>query len=212
MRFCGRCKSERADAEFAAHAWCRQCTKEYNSQRRQDPAIRAKERDQLRTWISANKEKLSTMPSMQPEAVRSRWRKYAARNKEKIKQSAKHWKRANRDKIKAYPSMQREQRREVERRYWSNHREQVLAKNARRRALRIGASGSHTASEWLDLCRLYNWRCAYCNRGDCRLEKDHKIPLSRGGSDSITNIAPACISCNRKKRASTVDEFLAARA
>lgn len=43
--------------------------------------------------------------------------------------------------------------------------------------------------------------CQYC--GACgkntELEVDHKIPVSRGGSDDISNLITSCIECNRGK-------------
>ena len=30
-------------------------------------------------------------------------------------------------------------------------------------------------------------------------EVDHKIPLSRGGSENLRNLVPMCIPCNRSK-------------
>ncbi len=30
-------------------------------------------------------------------------------------------------------------------------------------------------------------------------EVDHKVPISRGGSDSFANLVPACPDCNRTK-------------
>mgnify|MGYP001573819643 CR=1 FL=1 len=79
----------------------------------------------------------------------------------------------------------------------------------RRRARLAGAQGSHTNQEWLDKCALLGNVCIYC--GEARpLTRDHKIPISRGGSDDISNIVPACHSCNAKKQAKTASEFLAA--
>ena len=37
----------------------------------------------------------------------------------------------------------------------------------------------------------------------------HRIPLARGGSNSIENIIPACSSCNRRKHMLTELEFRA---
>ena len=52
--------------------------------------------------------------------------------------------------------------------------------------------------EWLILQKKYDFRCFYC--GDVvKLTKDHIIPVSKGGKDTIDNIVPACMSCNRKK-------------
>ncbi|WP_397368836.1 HNH endonuclease [Paenibacillus anseongensis] len=57
-------------------------------------------------------------------------------------------------------------------------------------------------------------KCFYCgekmtkNAGLKQRTRDHLIPLSRGVSDYIENIVPACRSCNSFKGTKTVDEFL----
>ena len=44
-------------------------------------------------------------------------------------------------------------------------------------------------------------RCAYCDqRVEGQPDPDHVVPLSRGGSNSITNILPSCRACNSDKR------------
>lgn len=56
----------------------------------------------------------------------------------------------------------------------------------------------HTDKEWQLKLKEYKNRCVYCGwQGD--LEKDHFIPISRGGSDKIENIVPSCRKCNVKK-------------
>lgn len=36
---------------------------------------------------------------------------------------------------------------------------------------------------------------------------DHKLPVQRGGTDSIDNLVPACGTCNNRKGLSSVEEF-----
>ena len=38
---------------------------------------------------------------------------------------------------------------------------------------------------------------------------DHLTPLSRGGSHTLENLAPACGRCNMQKSAKTYDEWVA---
>jgi len=69
------------------------------------------------------------------------------------------------------------------------------------RARKTGARGSHTLEQWMNVVRLYAWKCFYCgkklNRGT--LTKDHRNPLSKGGSDFARNLVPACKACNSGK-------------
>jgi 5-methylcytosine-specific restriction endonuclease McrA len=67
----------------------------------------------------------------------------------------------------------------------------------RRRARKLGATGSHSDAEFGHLLESYCGLCAYCNE---RAEsEDHVVPLINGGTDDIMNIAPACLRCNKRK-------------
>ena len=50
--------------------------------------------------------------------------------------------------------------------------------------------------------------CVYCGHTGPRLECDHIVPLSRGGTSAIENLATACISCNRSKGAKSVEGWI----
>src|SRR5436190_7399322 len=52
--------------------------------------------------------------------------------------------------------------------------------------------------------------CTYCG-SDKRLEGDHIVPLSRGGSNAFVNLATACRPCNLSKGSKTVEEWRATR-
>lgn len=52
--------------------------------------------------------------------------------------------------------------------------------------------------EWEQKKAQYHYCCAYCGKRK-NLERDHIIPLSAGGDDSMVNIVPACETCNRSK-------------
>ena len=71
--------------------------------------------------------------------------------------------------------------------------------------------GMFLGAEWFEKCALFANLCAYCGEAG-PLTREHKIPLSRGGSDYITNIVPACRRCNSLKYRKTAVEFLANRA
>ncbi|WP_268246622.1 RNA-guided endonuclease IscB [Streptomyces gelaticus] len=51
--------------------------------------------------------------------------------------------------------------------------------------------------------------CAYCGASGVPLNIDHIRPRSRGGSNRVSNLTLACISCNQAKGSTHVEEFLA---
>jgi 5-methylcytosine-specific restriction endonuclease McrA len=96
----------------------------------------------------------------------------------------KEWRRKNREKSHAY----------------------VRAATNKRR---VAAGGQNfTSAEWLALLAHHNGSCAYCG-SEILIEIDHRIPLTRGGSNLIDNILPACRRCNRRKGTMTEEEFRA---
>jgi 5-methylcytosine-specific restriction endonuclease McrA len=138
----------------------------------------------------------------------SKNRRYYLSHREQVKERNKRWARANRDKVRA-----------AQRRWAAAHREKFrewvrewYRRNPDRSRIYVGrlhgSGGSHSAREWLDLVHAHDGRCAYCG-SDGRLERDHRIPISRGGSDWIANILPACGLCNRRKGRLTEEEFRA---
>lgn len=64
-----------------------------------------------------------------------------------------------------------------------------------------------TEADWRGLLRQYDGKCAYCGVSDAPLQRDHKIPVSRGGSHGVGNIVPACAPCNYGKRTSLAIEW-----
>lgn len=84
------------------------------------------------------------------------------------------------------------------RRYRIGHPERIAHLKARRYARERSAGGSHSLEEWQALKRRFGFRCGVCKRR-LSLTKDHIIPLSKNGTDYITNIQPLCRSCNSRK-------------
>lgn len=64
--------------------------------------------------------------------------------------------------------------------------------------------GSHTESQWLALKYRYGYRCVKCQQLK-PLTKDHIIPISRGGTNNISNIQPLCRECNSSKGKKIID-------
>lgn len=51
--------------------------------------------------------------------------------------------------------------------------------------------------------------CAYCGYAITlkTMQADHVIPLRKGGVDELSNLLPACKSCNHYKSTLTVEQF-----
>ncbi len=57
---------------------------------------------------------------------------------------------------------------------------------------------------------LEKWgrKCVYCGQENTRLEIDHIIPRSKGGSNRVSNLTIACQACNAKKANADIRDFL----
>lgn len=84
---------------------------------------------------------------------------------------------------------------------WAKKNYGKVARNVSRyRAMLAKAPGSFTEQEWLDRVAEFNGCCAFCLQPCDHLTVEHMQELSSGGSNEISNIVPACHSCNSRKR------------
>lgn len=135
-------------------------------------------------------------------------REYHQRNKEILIERAKQWQRANPKRAseiwrQSYRRNEGEVKKRVSIRAKQNP-EAGRATAARRRARKLNSEGSYTAEEWLTLCDYYGNKCLACGEYK-KLTADHVIPLTKGGSNDISNIQPLCGSCNSSKGQKTID-------
>lgn len=68
------------------------------------------------------------------------------------------------------------------------------------------------AHEWRDI-RAYvferdDYTCGYCGARGVKLECDHVVPVSRGGSNYVDNLKTACKPCNRAKGRKLLSEWV----
>lgn len=64
------------------------------------------------------------------------------------------------------------------------------------------SGGAHTPAQVRELLAKQRCLCVYCRASLKRgYDEDHIVPVSRGGSNDITNIQLLCPTCNRRKNA-----------
>lgn len=83
------------------------------------------------------------------------------------------------------------------------------ARAAKRRKRRMDAADNDlTAAEWAGILEAWGSCCAYCGATGMPLQRDCVQPLSRGGRYTVTNIVPACRTCNASKSNDEVTSWL----
>lgn len=139
-------------------------------------------------------------------------RAYRETHKAEIAEYRQHWYEANAEHARAYArewaAANPERRRENFRAWRKANPEAKRAHDHKRRARKAGALGEFTAEEFKALCEAFAHRCAYCDQPCDALTADHVVPLSKGGTNYIDNIVPACKSCNSRKHDKTPAEFV----
>lgn len=153
------------------------------------------------------------MPYKDPEKRRAYGRDWMRQNLDRARAAMQRW--------RARHPERREKKRAEDRAHYARYSDRIKARTTeyqrthpevrrsagqRRRARVAGAAGRFTAAEWRGLLDACGDRCAYCG-GPGPFHAEHRIPLARGGSNSIDNILPACGRCNARKHTLTEEEF-----
>lgn len=191
------------------------------------PKNRAYRRRYNRRYQRANRRRIRKQRQRYYLAHRAEWRRrgrrdYRKRRKHYIRLSQRH-RRSNRRYYRQYNRRyyrrNRAQIRRQQDRYRKTHprivfrvspyrRRQRVVWNARRRT----AKGWHTQAQIMALLVAQGWRCAnpFCKRDLRKVKRhlDHKIPISRGGSNWPRNLHWLCWRCNLRKNAWTWREWL----
>lgn len=132
---------------------------------------------------------------------------YYLENKERLLEQQRQYRLEHPERQAIYNQRRKKEKAEYLRRHNKEHPEPHRQSVRNRRALLANSNGNFTAEEFRLLCEVYENKCAYCH-SELPLVPDHMTPLSRGGSNYIDNIVPACESCNSKKHTMTYDEYI----
>lgn len=200
---------------------CIQCTSEKTKrQKEKDPE---KVAYYIKQWHQRHPEKCAESSKRcrerKIEQYRERERRYREGNREEIAIRINKWRKENRERVL---ELQRKDRiknpeRETERgkRYRKLHAEECAIRRKKwreknpekvkiykheRRARKLAVhTVPYTPDQVKYLVATFNSCCAYCGIKSERLSIDHFIPLSKGGTETISNLVPACIQCNSSK-------------
>lgn len=182
LKVCSTCKKVKETSEFnkdsnvkiGVKASCRECQSKYTLKYRRE-----------------NREDLL-----------KRKRKYREENREKINKKHNEYYQKNKDKAKEFGrKYYKENKKWIDKRnrkYMKDNPHVIYKARRKRKERENEVISDLTEKEWLDTILFFNNECAYCGNGG-KLEKDHLVPLSKGGGFTKSNIIPSCRKCNSSK-------------
>lgn len=165
-----------------------------------------KHRQSNHEWEVKNRDKVNQRSRSyaleHPEAVKASKRRSAEKHKEKrlarYRAPEMRQRKAEYDQ-RRYVVLAEKKKRQV--REWNRlNPEKVLVLSRKKRAMKRNATGSHTVADIRLLLRSQKGLCWWCGkRLPAKYHVDHRIPLSRGGSNAPENLCISCPRCNMSK-------------
>lgn len=225
MKVCNACGAEKPLSEFCVArenkdrltSKCKICLRADAKERRALNLDR--DRASSLAWYYANKEKAAEQnkewrrnnPDRRKEHSRKSYLK--CRDLEKIREDCRLRRAADPERHRKYCGNWREKNRDRHRKmileWMKKNPDRVHAAGTARRARKKSTDdGTVTAEAWADLKKKHKNCCAYCGGKSKSLTMDHIKPLSAGGAHSISNITPACKSCNSRKNTKAASDFV----
>lgn len=182
---------------------CKACIKIksriYNQQHRKE------NKEKAMAWSKNNPDRRksiqSTYMARHADQVRESHRLYLLNNPDKRAATIKKYAESHKEKIREYRIKNKDHIAKKCLEHQRKHPEMVKARKAKYRARKYAAEiRDFTHQQWVELQERFNHRCAYCGkRCKGKLDQEHITPLSKGGNHTLSNIVPACSSCNSKK-------------
>lgn len=174
---------------------CDACAAEWERRRRLSIQ---KHREYTKGWFERHPEYTKERYHANPEKYRRIAKFFRLKYPEKHKEAWKN-----------YYSQNRDQLRERVRQYRRSDRGKMAKRVLRiRRKLRLKTAHQvpYKPDELRQRLKDFDNACAYCGKAE-QITLDHFIPISKGGTDSLWNIVPACHSCNSSKNASLAQDW-----
>ena len=208
--------SRRLRSPDGYQANCKACSSARIRTWNEENLERVRERD--RAYALKHREKIREYRRVYDEAYREKRRAYiraydqanrgrkSERRREYYRNNPEAYEREQQAK-REYQHAHKEEQRERERKWLKANPDKRRANVHRRRARERAAEAFFTDAEWSALKAFYDYTCLHCGKREpeIQLTPDHVIPLSKGGSNAISNIQPLCKTCNSAKGTKTTD-------
>jgi 5-methylcytosine-specific restriction endonuclease McrA len=154
-------------------------------ERSRDPSERERLRIASLAYYHKNRERIieKLRKRNADPSIKRRHKQLREEGKDRLREISKVWKAKNVEKIRA-------------------------ARQRRRARLKDGASPGVPAEVFLKKCEESEGRCWYCLAKCNELQREHVVPIARGGRDEPGNVVPACPSCNMSKNARLLSEWI----
>lgn len=201
------------------------CNRCYQKQYRE--AHREKNKDYQKHWYAINRDRVRKRTGQYAKdnrdkvnAAQKKWHRanpkkasvYAKRwrtiHPEEKRADGERWREKNPAYFKSYREANRDRLLEQDRCYREANPDKVLEGSRRRRTRKISAEGSFTETEFQELLQKYDNQCLCCKQPfteDNPPQRDHIVPLSKGGTDFIENVQCLCRLCNQRKHTAIID-------
>lgn len=202
-KVCSKCGEEKDFDEFSKQNGCKDGLY---------PSCKKCCAEKSRKWNLENKDYAKTMKHERyiknRDSVLKKQKEYTDRNKEKIAARNKIWRLKNKDYIKDKGLRYYSENKEVIAKKLSEYQKSPAGKLSiakvqhRRRVLERESECTLTLEQWDKIVLNQDGKCAMCGKKFCKSrppEKDHIIPVSKGGGLTYENVQALCRSCNSSK-------------
>ncbi len=148
------------------------------------------------------------------ETHRKRQLEYAKNHREQERLRAAKWRKEHPEKVRELDRQKylnaKASIKEYNRKYRNENREAVSIWQRNRQARKRAGSGKVTRKFILDLFVVQGGICLMCKAdfAETGYQIDHIVPLSKGGEHANWNVQLLCPTCNKRKSARTMEEFM----